>query len=134
MQREALVKEIQTEFSKYGEEVGPLLRDQVLKLAPGVVGPVLEDKFSEDELKQVIAALESPGFRKYMQLTNDLQRALGQKLVAETQAQVEPKLKALEQTIGKKLNAAAAAAPTAGPSSAPKAAAAPKTAASGAKK
>jgi hypothetical protein len=133
-QRDALVKEVQAEFNKYGEDVGPLLRDRALKLAPGVVSPVLEEKFSEDELKQVIAALESPGFRKYMQFTPDLQRALGQKLVADTQAQVEPKLKALEQTIGKKLNAAATAAPAAGTGSAPKAASAAKPAASGAKK
>jgi hypothetical protein len=133
-QRDALVKEVQAEFNKYGEDVGPLLRDRALKLAPGVVSPVLEEKFSEDELKQVIAALESPGFRKYMQITPELQRALGQKLVADTQAQVEPKLKALEQTIGKKLNAAATAAPAAGMGSAPKAAPPAKPAASGAKK
>ena len=138
-QREALTKEIQAEFNKYGDDVGPLLRDRVLKLAPGTVGPVLEDKLSEDELKQVVAALESPGFRKYMQLTPDLQRLLGQKLVADTQAQVEPKLKALEQTLSKKLSAAGAGsgAPGATPSgaaSAPKAAAAPKATGSSAKK
>ncbi len=133
-QREALVKDVQAEFVKYVDDVGPLLRDRVLKLAPGIVSPVLEEKFSEDELKQVIAALESPGFRKYMQITPELQRAMGQKLVTETQAQVEPKLKALEQAIGKKLNAATAAAPAASASSSQKAAAVPKPAASAAKK
>jgi hypothetical protein len=131
-QREALVKEIQAEFGRYGDDVGPLLRERVLKLAPGIIGPVLEEKFSEDELKQVIAAMESPGFRKYMQVTPELQNALGQKLVADTQAQVEPKIKALEQTIAKKLNAASTPAPAAG--STPKAASTPKPAASGAKK
>ena len=138
-QRDALAKEIQVEFNKYGEDVGPLLHDRVLKLAPGVVGPVLEDKLSEDELKQVIAALESPGFRKYMQLTPELQRLLGQKLVADSQPQVEPKIKALEQSLSKMLSAAGAVptAPGAAPSSsasAAKAAAAPKAAASSAKK
>ena len=134
-QREALAKEIQAEFNKYGEDVGPLLRDRVLKLAPGVVGPLLEERLSEDDLKQVITALESPGFRKYMQLTPELQRLLGQKLVAETQAQVEPKLKALEQTLSNKLSAAGAgpAAAPSGAAPAPKAAA-PKAAASNAKK
>lgn len=140
-QREALAKDVQAEFVKYGDDVGPLLRDRVLKLAPGVVGPVLEEKLSEDELKQVIAALESPGFRKYMQLTPELQRALGQKLVADTQAQVEPKLKALEQSVTKKFSAAGAGAtaPAAGPATPaagakPAASGAPKAAASGAKK
>ena len=140
-QRDALAKDIQAEFVKYGDDVGPLLRDRALKLAPGVVGPVLEEKLSEDELKQVIAALESPGFRKYMQLTPELQRALGQKLVADTQAQVEPKLKALEQSVSKKFSAAGAgaSAPAAGPATPapaakPAASGAPKAAASGAKK
>ncbi len=140
-QREALAKDVQAEFVKYGDDVGPLLRDRVLKLAPGVVGPVLEEKLSEDELKQVIAALESPGFRKYMQLTPELQRALGQKLVADTQTQVEPKLKALEQSVTKKFSAAGAGAtaPAAGPATPaagakPAASGAPKAAASGAKK
>ena len=140
-QRDALAKDVQAEFVKYGDDVSPLLRDRVLKLAPGVVGPVLEEKFSDDELKQVIAALESPGFRKYMQLTPELQRALGQKLVADTQAQVEPKLKALEQSVSKKFSAAGAgaSAPAAGPATPapaakPAASGAPKAAASGAKK
>ena len=140
-QRDALAKDVQAEFVKYGDDVGPLLRDRVVKLAPSVVGPVLEEKFSDDELKQVIAALESPGFRKYMQLTPELQRALGQKLVADTQAQVEPKLKALEQSVSKKFSAAGAgaSAPAAGPATPapatkPAASGAPKAAASGAKK
>ena len=137
-QREALAKDVQAEFVKYGDDVGPLLRDRAIKLAPSVVGPVLEEKLSEDELKQVIAALESPGFRKYMQLAPELQRALAQKLVADTQAQVEPKLKALEQSVTKKFSAAGAGAtaPAAGPATpaAKPAAGAAKPAASSAKK
>ena len=71
-----------------------------------------------------------------MQLTPELQRTLGQKLVAETQATVEPKLKALEQLIGKKLNAAALPAASSAPSApaGPAKAAASKAAASGARK
>ena len=135
-QRDALAKEIQTEFAKFGDEVVPLLRERVLKLAPATIGPVMEEKFNDDELKQIIAALESPGFRKYMQLTPELQRTLGQKLVVETQATVEPKLKALEQLIGKKLNAAALPAESSAPAApaGPAKAASPKAAASGAKK
>ena len=135
-QREALAKEIQAEFAKFGDEVLPLLRERVLKLAPATIGPVMEEKFTDDELKQIIAALESPGFRKYMQLTPELQRTLGQKLVAETQATVEPKLKALEQLIGKKLNAAAlpAASSASAAPAGPAKATSPKAAASGAKK
>ena len=122
-QRDAVAKDIQAEFNKYGDEVGPIVRDRATKVAPTTVGPILEEKLSEDELKQVIAALESPGFRKFMALGPDMQRALGQKLVADLQPQIDPKIKALEQAIAKRLQAAS-----------PPAAAAPKAAASGAKK
>ena len=123
--REALAKEIQAEFQKYGSEVGPMVRDRTLKAAPGTIGPILEEKLTEEELKQTIAALESPGFKKFMQLGGEMQRTLGQKMVAELQPSIDPKLKALEQAVTQKLNAAAA-----GGASAPKAATAPKAAAS----
>ena len=129
--REALTKDVQADFTKFGDDVVPLLRERLLKLAPDTVGPVLEEKLSEDDLRQVITALESPGFRKYMQLTPELQRALGQKLVTDTQAVVEPKIRALEQSLSNKLNAAA---PAAAPASASKAAPTPKPSASSAKK
>ena len=119
--REAVAKEIQAEFQKYGSEVGPMVRDRTLKAAPGTIGPILEEKLTEDELKQTIAALESPGFKKFMQLGAEMQRALGQKMVAELQPSIDPKLKALEQAVTQKLNAAAS-----GAASAPKAAASAK--------
>ena len=127
-QREALFKEIQAEFNKYVDEIGPMVRDRAIKAAPGTTGPILEEKLSEDELKQTIAALESPGFRKFMQLGPEMQRALGQKLVADLQPSIDPKIKLLEQSISKKLTAAAPAAPAA------PVAGVPKAPASGAKK
>ena len=66
-----------------------------LKLAPQTIGAVLEEKLSEDELKQVVAMLESPVNRKYTALLGDMQRALGEKLIAETRTAVDPKVRAL---------------------------------------
>lgn len=121
-QREAVGKDIQAEFNKYGDEVGPMIRERMLKIAPGIAGPLLEEKLSEEELKQVVTALEAPGFRKFLALEPELQRSITQKLVADLQPQITPKLKAMEQAISKRLNAAAPAA------------ASSKPAASGAKK
>ena len=61
--------------------------------------------------------------RKFQQLAVEMQQGLGQKLVAETRTAIEPKLKALEQAIGKRLSAAAEAGASAPKSSAPKASA-----------
>ena len=101
--REAVVKEIQADLKKYADEAVPLLREKAVKLAPTTIGTLLEEKFTEDELRQLIAIMESPVNKKFSQLNAELQKALGEKLVAETRAVIEPKLKALDLTIGKRL-------------------------------
>jgi uncharacterized protein len=112
--RDAVAKEIGGDVKAYTAEAVPLVRERAIKLAPSTSGKVLEERLSEDELKQVIGMLESPAYAKYMQLSGDLQKALLEKLVAETRPAIEPKLKTLEANIGKRLNAAAGA-PAGGP-------------------
>jgi hypothetical protein len=102
--REAIAKLVQDDLKKYVDEVGPLVRQQAVKLAPSTIGALLEEKFTEDELKQLIAIIESPVNRKYAQMGGEFQKALGEKLVAQTQSMVEPKVKALEQAIVKHLD------------------------------
>lgn len=114
--REAIAKDIGNDVKAYANEAVPLLRERAVKLAPTTAGKVLEDRLSEDEIKQVIAMLESPVYAKYMQLSGDMQKALVEKLVTETRPLIEPKLKSLEASIGKRLNAAATPQP---PASAP---------------
>lgn len=108
-QREALAKAIGNDVKAYTAEATPLVRDRAIKLAPSTAGKVMEDKLSEDELRQVIAMLESPVYAKYMGISGEMQKALLEKLVAETRPTVDPKLKALDASIGKRLNAAAGA-------------------------
>lgn len=109
-QREAVARDIQSEFKKYGDEVVPILQQHAQKLAPATLGPMLEERLSEDELKQVLALLESPAYRKYQQLAPEMQKALAEKLVAETRVQVEPRMKALQDTIAKRLGLPASSA------------------------
>ncbi len=115
--REAAAREIQAEAKRYADEAVPLLRQTAVKVAPTTIGPILEEKFTVDELKQLIAILESPVNRKFQQLGGDMQRALNEKLVAETRATIEPKLNALQQTVGERLKTAAGAAPASAPTS-----------------
>jgi len=101
--REAVAKAIQADARKYVDETVPIVRDRAIKLAPTTVGPVLEEKFTEDELKQIVAMLESPVLAKFQAAGADLQRALIEKTVAETRTQVEAKFRALEDTTAKRL-------------------------------
>lgn len=109
--REVVAREIEADVRKYAEEAGPIVRDRAVKLAPSTIGLVLEENFSEDELKQVIALLESPVNRKFQSLAPAMQKSITEKLVAETRATIEPKMRALEQTVARRLGVTPAAAP-----------------------
>jgi hypothetical protein len=117
--RDATMKAIDAEARKYLDEVVPLLRERATALTPTVLGPLLEEKFSEEELRQLIKWLESPVYKKYQEIAPSMQRALAQKVVTETRALVEPKLKALEGRIGVALGVTPKAMPASPAASAP---------------
>lgn len=101
--REALAKEMQADARKYVDDTTAMVRERAHKLAPTTVGPMLEEKFSEDELKQLVTILESPVLAKFNAVGGDMQRSLVEKVVADTRPQVEPRLRALEASFAKKL-------------------------------
>ncbi len=105
--RDAVGKEIQADVKKYLDEAVPLVTGRAVKLAPSTVGPFLEEKFTDEELKQVAAFLESPAVNKFQQLSGDMQKVLLEKVLADTRVSIEPKVAALEQAIAKRLNLAA---------------------------
>jgi hypothetical protein len=122
--REAIGKTIEADVKKYVDETYPPVRERALKLAPTTLGAALEEKFSEEELKQLIAWFESPVNKKFQQASGEMQGNFMQKLLAEARPVVEPKLQALEQKVRTSLGAPAASAPADG-AAAPKAAAKP---------
>ena len=97
--REAIGKQVEADVKKYVEEATPLVRERAVKLAPATIGPILEEKFSEDELKQLIAWLESPTAKKYQSLAGELRNTFSQKLIAEMPPILDPKLMALDGRI-----------------------------------
>jgi len=101
--QDAVAKEIQGDVQKYLDESTPIVLERAVRLAPATIGPILEEKFSEDELKQVVAIIESPVYSKFQRLGDDMQKALAEKLLAETRGTVEPKVRALQQTVAKRL-------------------------------
>jgi hypothetical protein len=113
--REAVVKGMQADAKKYADEATPIVRDRAVKLAPSTIGVLLEQRFTEAELKQLVGILESPVNRKFQSLNGDMQRAIGEKLVAETKPLVAPKVQAMEQSVRKRFEAAAPAAAASAP-------------------
>jgi uncharacterized protein len=97
------------------------VRDRAIKLAPGTIGTMLEERFTEDELKQIVGIIESPVYGKFQHMGDEMQRALIEKVVTDTRTIIEPKVRVLEQTVAKRLGVTSApgAAPAAKPAAKP---------------
>jgi uncharacterized protein len=106
--QQAVAKEIQADARKYIDEAAPIVRDRAIKLAPTTIGPLLEEKFTEDELKQIVSIIESPVYGKFQAMGEEMQRTLVEKVIADTRTVIEPKVRALEQTVAKRLGVTSA--------------------------
>ena len=97
--REVMGRAIEAEVKKYVDEAYPLVRERALRIAPATIGATLEEKLSEDELKQIVAWLESPVNKKYQQLGPEMRNGFIQKLLADARPVVDPKVQALDGRI-----------------------------------
>jgi hypothetical protein len=104
--QEGVAKDIQGDIQKYLDDAVPVVQRRAVALAPTTVGALLEERFTDDELKQIASILENPAFVKFQGIGNDMQKALGEKLIADTRPSIEPKVRALEQSIGQRLGVA----------------------------
>lgn len=104
--QEATLRDIATDLQKYVDEATPIARDNALRLKAPTVGPLLAQNFSDDELRQLIALLESPVKKKFEQMLPQFERAYGERIAAESRSAIDPKLQAMTQAIGLKLRSA----------------------------
>ena len=115
--REPTFRELQADARKYVDDTFPQVRDQTIALSVSTVGPLLEQRMTESELRQVLAVYESAAFRKYQGLAGDMEKALMEQLAQQARPTVEANARALQQTMAKRRDAAtgAASAPATGP-------------------
>lgn len=104
--RDAALKDMAVDVQKYINEATPIALDTARRQLASTVVPILQQQFSEDELKQIIAMLEAPVKKKFEQMIPQMERTLGEKVVAESRAAIDPKMKELTQAVGLKLRAA----------------------------
>lgn len=115
--QQAVIKDIQADTKKYLDEAVPLVQGRAVKLAPTTIGTLLEEKFNEEELKQIAGILESPAYVKFQQFSPDMQKVLVEKVIADTRSAIEPKVRTLESSIGKRLGVTVPAGAPAKPAS-----------------
>lgn len=104
--RDATMRDIATDVQKYVDDVTPIAKDSARRQIPATVVPMLVQNFSEEELKQIVALLESPIKKKFEQFIPQAEKALGTKVAEETHVAIEDKGKTMTQAVGLKLRAA----------------------------
>lgn len=105
--QEATLKQIAGDVQKYIDEATPIARASAQRLKQPTLAPLLMAQFSEDELRQLVALLESPVKRKFEQLVPQLERTYGERVAADSGRQIDARLQAMTQSVGLKLRAAA---------------------------
>lgn len=101
--RDAAMKDIALEAKKFVDDVTPTVRSAAAKIAPDTAGKLLAERFTEDELRQLIVLMESPVRKKFDEVNPEMRRALGEKVAAETRPTVDPKIGQMSQAIGERL-------------------------------
>ncbi|WP_428424920.1 DUF2059 domain-containing protein [Methylibium sp.] len=114
--RAAVAKQLESEARKYADELNPVVRKRAQELAQSQMLPAVEEKYTEDDLRQLLAFYESPVYKKMQQIQSPIEQTLGRKLVADVQPTVEAKVKTLHATMAKILSAAPTPTPPGGAS------------------
>jgi hypothetical protein len=106
--RDAAMTDIVNEAQQFMTETAPLTRASADKLIPTTIAPLLAERFNEDELRQLVALLESPVKKKFEAMVPEMQKSLGEKVASDMGPVVNPKLQGLKERIGLRLRAAVA--------------------------
>jgi hypothetical protein len=107
--QDATMKDITADANQFMAEEGPVLLKSTHAIVEQDVAPVLAQKFSVDELKQLAAILESPVLAKFEAAVPELKRAVGENLAKANAARIQPKMTALQNKVGERLRVAAQA-------------------------
>lgn len=91
--RDATAKLVDVEIKKYLDAAGPIVRASTNKLSQSTITKAIEDKFTEDELKQLVVILESPVLKKYQTALPDLSKSLVEQVVADARPRWTPSCK-----------------------------------------
>ncbi len=114
--REATARAMDAELKKFVDENVPYLKDKISKAVPTTASALLDERFNEDELKQILAWAESPVSQKFGLANGELQKAIVQKVMTEAGPTLDGRLKVLQTNLAKQLGVQLPAAPKPAPS------------------
>jgi len=101
------LKDISGDVQKYIDTATPVAQASAKKNVGPAVGPVLAQNFTADELRQLVAMLESPVKAKFEKLSPQMEHAVADKVQADIGPEINKDINAMTQAVGTKLRVAA---------------------------
>jgi len=108
--QEAALKDIAIDVQKYVDTTTPLATSSAKKNLQTTVVPLLAQNFSVDELKQLLALLQSPVKTKFEKLIPQADEAVGKKVQDDIGPEINKNIQTMTQAVGTKLRIAVTAA------------------------
>ncbi len=106
--------DLNTELKKYYSDVSNAINSKVAKVSADALIPAYMERFTLDELKQLVAFFESPAIRKYQGSAPELGNLFVKQLIEATRADVTARVRQFDDAATKIVGAAPAPkAPTA---------------------
>ena len=96
---------LDVELKKFAESTYKTVEAQTAKSAEAALVPIFMEKLSEDELKTIIAYLESPVSAKFQALGPEATNAWAKRVVDATKASVESGVKGFDAAANRIVNA-----------------------------
>lgn len=94
--QKAVADQLDAELKKFNDDNVRLIRSRNERISQEVLVPAYSERFTTEELKQLLAFLESPVIKKYYAASPQFANLLAQKLVDATRADVETRIKAFD--------------------------------------
>ena len=104
---DATMKGISEDAKAYVDAATPLAEAAGKQAVRSTAVPMLAEQFSEDELKALIALLESPVRQKFEKAAPDIEGAVGAEVARRAGPAIQPQLDKMKQEVAGKLRAAA---------------------------
>ena len=105
---------LDVELKKFADTTRKSIEGQSAKAADAALVPILMEKLSEDEMKTIIAYLESPAAAKFQAIGADATNAWAQKVIDATRPSVENAAKVFDAAASKIVGTPAAGTPANG--------------------
>lgn len=118
-QIEKAAENLNVELKKYNDDVSKIIKNKVNKASADSLIPVYMERFTLDELKQLVAFFESPAVKKYQAAAPELGNVFVNQLIMETRADVNARAKIFDDAATKIVGSAPKSPAPAGPSAAP---------------